>query len=74
MKSLKTFLALLVLGAAAIASARAADGPRAVMLVATEQLAGSSFEEVTIVAAPLAEGGHVGFILNRPTAVKLEAL
>src|SRR5262249_26112101 len=74
MKSLKTFLALLVLGAAAIATARAADVSRAVMLVATEQLAGSSFEEVVIVAAPLAEGGHVGFILNRPTAVKLEAL
>ena len=73
MKSL-TFLALLVLSAAAIASGRATDVSRAVMLVATEQLAGSSFEEVTIVAAPLAEGGHVGFILNRPTAVKLEAL
>jgi putative transcriptional regulator len=42
--------------------------------VATEQLAGSRFQEVVVVAAPLAEGGHVGFIINRPTDMRLEAL
>jgi putative AlgH/UPF0301 family transcriptional regulator len=73
-KSLKTFLALLLLSVGAIATARAADVSRALMLVATDRLAGSSFEEAAIVAAPLVQGGHVGFIINRPTAVKLEAL
>jgi putative AlgH/UPF0301 family transcriptional regulator len=27
-----------------------------------------------VVAAPLPQGGHIGFIINRPTGVKLEAL
>ena len=74
MKSLRTFLALLVLTTGALPGARAADLSRAVMLVATERLAGSSYQEVVLVVAPLAEGGHIGFIVNRPTNVKLEAL
>jgi len=74
MRSLKTFLAFLALSAGAIVSAHAADLSRAVLLVATKQLAGSGFEEAVIVAAPAPEGGHMGFILNRPTGVKLEAV
>jgi putative AlgH/UPF0301 family transcriptional regulator len=27
-----------------------------------------------VLVAPLAEGGHIGFVLNRPTGVKLESL
>jgi len=44
------------------------------MLVATELLAGSVYEEAVLVAAPLPQGGHAGFIVNRPTAMKLETL
>jgi putative transcriptional regulator len=44
------------------------------MLVATANLAGSGFDEAVLVAAPLPAGGHVGFIVNRPTSVKLASL
>ena len=44
------------------------------MLVATSRLSGSVYEQSVLVAAPLARGGHIGFIINRPTNVKLEAL
>jgi putative transcriptional regulator len=74
MKSLKSLLALVVLLACATGAARAADLSQAVMLVATERLAGSGYEEAVLVAAPLPQGGHLGFIVNRPTGVKLESL
>ena len=48
------------------------SGP--VMLVATSRLAGSVYERTVVVAAPLPQGGHIGFIINRPTGVRLEAL
>ncbi len=45
------------------------------MLIATSRLAGSPFEQTVVVVAPLPHGGgHIGFIINRPTDVKLEAL
>ena len=55
-------------------TAHAADLSRAVILVASERLTGSPFEETVILVAPLAQGGHVGIVLNRPTEVKLEEL
>jgi len=42
--------------------------------VATARLAGSIYDETVLVAAPLPQGEHIGFILNRPTRVKLETL
>jgi putative AlgH/UPF0301 family transcriptional regulator len=74
MKSLKPFLALLLLIACATGAARAADLSQAVILVATTSLAGSGYEKAELLAAPLPQGGHVGFIVNRPTSVKLESL
>jgi len=70
---LRRFGALLVL-IACTGAARAADLSHAVMLVATQMLAGSSYEETVVLAAPLPLGGHMGFIVNRPTNVKLETL
>src|SRR5262245_56118352 len=70
---LRRFGALLVL-IACTGAVRAADLSQAVMLVATDVLAGSSYEQTVVLAAPLPLGGHVGFIVNRPTNVKLEAL
>ena len=55
-------------------SARAADMEHAVTLVATPRLAGSVFERTVIIAAPLPNGMHVGFIVNYPTELKLAAL
>ena len=58
----------------AAGAAQAAEPPQAVMLIATERLAGSGYEETVLVAAPLPGGEHVGFMINRPTKVKLATL
>jgi len=57
-----------------IGAARAADLSQAVILVASQDLDDSSFAQAVVVAAPLPDGGHIGFIVNRPTKAKLEAL
>ena len=68
---LRPFWALLyLLGYAA----HAADVSAAVTLVATERLAGSAYRETVLIAAPLPNGEHIGFIVNRPTEVTLAAL
>jgi putative AlgH/UPF0301 family transcriptional regulator len=66
-------LAVLVLAVFASA-ASAADLSEAVILVASDRLSGSPFQQTVILAAPLPQGGHFGFIVNRPTGVKLESL
>ena len=73
-RSLKSFGACLVLFAAMTGAAWAADLSEAVILVASDRLAGSIYEQTVILAAPLPQGGHLGFIINRPTHVKLETL
>jgi putative AlgH/UPF0301 family transcriptional regulator len=67
---LQSLATLLVLFVALTGAARAADLSQAVILVASERLAGSPFEQTVILAAPLPQGGHVGFVVNRPTGVK----
>jgi putative AlgH/UPF0301 family transcriptional regulator len=42
--------------------------------VASGRLVGSIYEQTVVLAAPLPQGGHLGFIVNRPTHVKLETL
>jgi putative transcriptional regulator len=71
---LKSFAGLVVLFAGMTGAARAVDLSQAVILVASERLAGSIFEQTVILAAPLPQGGHLGFVVNRPTSVKLETL
>src|ERR1700682_646259 len=73
-RSLKSFGALLVLLAGMAGAARAVDLSQAVILVASDRLVGSIYEQTVILAAPLPQGGHLGFIVNRPTHVKLETL
>jgi len=53
---------------------RMTDSSRVVMLVASAKLEGSPLERTVVVAAPLPDGGHIGFIVNRPTRVRLETL
>ena len=73
-RSLKSFGAFLVLFAGMTGAARAVDLSEAVILVASDRLVGSIYEQTVILAAPLPQGGHLGFIVNRPTHVKLETL
>ena len=42
--------------------------------MASPALDGSPFEQTVLLATPLDNGGHIGFILNKPTGVKLDAL
>jgi putative transcriptional regulator len=74
MKFPKPLLPVLLLLAVAGGTAHAADLSQPVALVATEALAGSEFEQTVVVVVPVPEGGHVGFIVNRPTSVKLETM
>jgi putative transcriptional regulator len=70
----KSLAVLVVLFAGMSSLAGAADLSRAVILVASDRLAGSPFEQTVILATPLPQGGHMGFVVNRPTGVKLESL
>jgi putative transcriptional regulator len=65
---------LLILLMCAVGSASAADAPGPVLLIATDRLEGSGYNETVLIAVPLRDGRHIGFILNRPTPVKLETL
>jgi len=55
-------------------AARAADLSQAVVLIASDALNDSPLEQTVVFAAPLPNGGHIGFIVNRPTTLKLETL
>lgn len=66
--------AIVLIAAFMFGAARAADLSQAVILVASQNLDGSPLEQTVVIAASLPDGGHIGFIVNRPTTVKLEAL
>src|SRR5258705_8811258 len=75
MKRLAHLLLFSVLTLASVARVALADeASQSVTLVATDVLEGTSFEQTVIVAARLPNGGHLGFIINRPTDVKLATL
>jgi len=63
-------LALVAIGG----GARAADLSEPVILVATSALDGSPFAQTVVVAAPIPNGRHIGFIINKPTNLKLATL
>jgi len=54
--------------------ARAADLDAPVVLVATPALSGSVYGETVLLAVPLGDGSHFGFILNRPSDSSLAAV
>jgi putative transcriptional regulator len=62
---------LLILLACAAGAVHAAEISAPVMLVATDRVAGSGYDETVLIAAPLRNGASIGFIINRPTQVKL---
>jgi len=53
---------------------RASDPAQAVILVATPRLADSPLAETVLVAAPLSDGSHIGFVVSNPTGVTLSSL
>jgi putative transcriptional regulator len=55
----------------AACTASAADLSQPMTLVATPRLASSEFNETVLFAAPLPNGMHIGFIVNRPSDVPL---
>jgi putative transcriptional regulator len=64
---------LVLIGCSAACTAAAADLSQPVLLVATPSLASSVFRETVLFAAPMPNGMHIGFIVNRPTDVSLAA-
>lgn len=71
---LRSFAVFLAVLACTASTPHAEDGPQGMMLVATGDLDGTPFQRAVLVAAPLSQGGYVGFIINRPTQVRLESL
>jgi putative transcriptional regulator len=71
---LRSFAAFLAVLTCTASTPRAEDGPQGMMLVATADLDGTPFQRAVLVAAPLSQGGYVGFIINRPTQVRLGSL
>src|SRR5262245_49163573 len=55
-----------------LSAAPATDEP--MMLVAQADLQSPVFESAVIVVKPLADGGHIGFIINRPTTATMSDL
>ena len=72
--ALKTFAAALLGAVACSGAAGAADLLQPMILVASSNLDGSPYERTVVMATPLGDGGHIGFIINMPIGVKLETL
>ena len=72
--ALKTFAAALLGAVACSGAAGAADLLQPMILVASSTLDGSPYERTVVMATPLGDGGHIGFIINKPIGVKLETL
>ena len=69
---LALMLPALALGWGALAHAAGSPESEAVMLVAKRELHDPIYGETILIARPVGEGRHVGFILNRPTKILLE--
>src|SRR5690242_10824258 len=74
LRNLKTCAALLLTASALSGAAAATDLSEPMMLVASPGLDGSPLQQAVVLVTPLPDGGHIGFIINRPTDVKLQAL
>ncbi|HWZ74023.1 MAG TPA: YqgE/AlgH family protein [Casimicrobiaceae bacterium] len=74
LSNLRSFAALLAIAAVVSGTARAADLSEPVILVASSLLDPTSFQQAVILATPLDDGSHIGFIINKPIGVKLQEL
>jgi len=64
-------LCVLTLAVLHLSLARAEDSDKTVLLVAKRALKDPLYSSTILLAKPMPNGAHVGFILNRPTTVKL---
>jgi len=70
----RNLLRALLVASAVIFSAPAAAGPdtsRPMLLVAKPKLSGSAWGSTILIAKPIANGAHIGFIVNKPTQMSL---
>jgi putative transcriptional regulator len=72
--NLKSFGVVLAIAAVVSGAARAADLSEPVILVASSILEHTPFQQVVVLATPLDDGSHIGFVINKPTGVKLQEL
>ena len=72
--NLTCFAAVLAVTAVVSSAARAADLSEPVILVASSLLDQTPFQQAVVLVTPLDKGGHIGFIINKPTGVKLQEL
>ena len=73
-RNLKSFAALLAIAVLVSGAACAADLSEPVILVASSALDETPFQQTVVLVTPLDQGGHMGFIINKPTGVKLQEL
>ena len=74
-RHLRACLVLAVVAFAGTATARAAEpADEPVLLVAKPALRDRLYRATVLIARPLGNGQHIGFIVNRPTPVKLGTL
>ena len=64
-------LCVVTLAVLHLSLARAEDSDKTVLLVAKRALKDPLYSSTILLAKPMPDGTHVGFILNRPTTVKL---
>jgi putative transcriptional regulator len=64
-------LCVVTLAVLHLSLARAEDSDKTVLLVAKRALKDPLYRSTILLAKPMPNGAHVGFILNRPTTVKL---
>ena len=72
--TLRSFGALVALAVGLSGAARGTDLSESVILVAWSALEGTPFEQAVVLAAPMPDGRRIGFIINKPTGLKLNAL
>jgi putative transcriptional regulator len=74
MKARGISILLMVLAIGLSSAARAADFGQPLMLVATPHLNHAVYGGSVLFAAPIGDGRHIGFIVNRPTQMRLGQL
>jgi len=72
--NLNSFAALLAIAAVVSGVARAAELSEPIILVASSRLDQTPFQQAVVLVTPLDDGAHIGFIINKPTGVKLQKL
>jgi putative AlgH/UPF0301 family transcriptional regulator len=68
------FIATMLFATAAASATHAVTTERPVLLVASADLRNTGYRETVLIAVPVGDGRHMGFILNRPTGASLATL